>query len=118
MEHPFFLLEHPRLIQELSETQEDWTEERLVKEAHNLVKCDHKKKDVVEQLYTALKVESIPHLDIPPKLLERSTTMGGIAYPLAQRMEESLSKLRIHLKCYAELIDTIKIQSTTEHKIA
>lgn len=101
-----FLSRHPRLIQELSEVQEDWTEERLVEEANTIVKCDQHRKNTVEQLYTALEAESLPHLELPPKL-ERSTTMGGVVYPLAQHMEESLGRLRTHAVCYSELIDTL-----------
>ena len=68
-----FLSKHPRLIQELSDAQEDWTEERLVKEANSIVKCDQHRKDKVEQLYTDLEAKLLPHLELPPKL-ERSTT--------------------------------------------
>ena len=101
-----FLSKHPRLIQELSEAQEDWPEERLVEEANTIVKGDQPRRDTVEQLYTALEAKSLPHLELSPKL-ERSTTMGGIVYPLAQHMEESLGRLRTHAGCYSELIDTL-----------
>lgn len=101
-----FLSKHPRLIQELSEAQEDWTEERLVEEANSMVKSDQNRKETVEQLYAALEAKSIPHLELPPKL-ERSTTMGGVVYPLAQRMEEGLDRLRTHAGFYSELIDTL-----------
>ena len=94
------------MIKELSEAQEDWPEERLVEEANTIVRCNQHSKEEVERLYAALEAQAMGYLELPPKL-ERSTTMGGVVYPLAQRMEESLGRLRTHTNGYSEMIETL-----------
>ena len=70
------------------------------------MKYDSTRKEEVERLYTTLEGGFLPNLDLPPKLV-MSTTMAGVAYPLAGRLEDSLGRLRLLPGNYSELIDAL-----------
>lgn len=102
-----FISRHPKLVQALPSTQEDWTEDRLLQEAQQIIQADDTAKEAVGRLYAA-RVGGASTLDLPKKL-SSSTTMGGIDYPLAGRMEEGIGRLKRLPADYLELITTLNV---------